>query len=185
MLAVALGVALLGGGGGQSGDGPGFNPAEYAAPIVRGEAVPTGATGVPAPSVRADDLLSEGQNEIPTQGEGTMVVFLAHWCPACNAEVPVINQWLEESGVPEGTEVRTVATAIDATRPNYPPDQWLRERSWTVPTLTDIDGSIAAAYGVDSFPYWVFVDADGIVRGSGNAQSVESLTEIAEGLRAE
>ena len=183
VLAVALGVALLGGDGGESA-GPGFDPSDFAEPMIEGEAVPTGATGVEAPDVRADALLSEGQNEIPAEGEGTMIVFLAHWCPHCNAEVPVINQWLEEVGVPEGTEVRTVATAIDETQPNYPPDEWLRERDWTVPTLTDIDGSIAAAYGVDSYPYWVFVDADGIVQGAGGAQSIESLTEIAETLRA-
>lgn len=184
VLAIALGFALLGGDGEGTGNG-GFDPADIAGPTIEGEPIPTGATGIEAPYVRADALLSEGVNEIPKPEEGTMIVFLAHWCPACNAEVPIINQWLEEVGVPEGTEVRTVATAIDETQANYPPDEWLRERNWTVPTLTDIDGSIAAAYGVDSYPYWVFVDADGIVQGAGGAQSVESLTQIAESLAAE
>lgn len=184
VLAVALGFALLGGGD-DADTGTGFDPGDVAAPTIEGEPVPTGASGVEAPDVRADALLSEGQNQVPVEGEGTMIVFLAHWCPACNAEVPVINQWLEESGLPEGTEIRAVATAIDATRANYPPDEWLRERGWTVPTLIDVDGSIAAAYGVDSYPYWVFVDGDGIVQGGGGAQPADALTQIAEALATE
>ena len=179
---VALGFAVLGG-----GDDPqpsGFDLAAVAQPTIEGEPVPPGATGVPAPYVRGDALLSEGQNELPLEGEATMVVFLAHWCPACNAEVPVINSWLAEDGLPEGVELRTVATGIDPTRPNFPPDQWLRERSWTVPTIVDPDGSIAAAYGLEAYPYWVFVDRDGTVVGSANAQPQEALVQIAEQLAA-
>lgn len=183
VLAVALAVALLG--GDDAAPGVTFDPADYASATIEGEPLASGATGVPAPYVRADALLSEGENEMPIAGEGTMIVFLAHWCQFCNAEVPVINQWLDEVGLPEGTEIRTVATAIDPAKPNYPPNEWLRERSWTIPTLTDIDNRIAAAYGVDSYPYWVFVDADGVVQGSGGAQSVETLTQIAEALAAD
>lgn len=186
-LVIVVGIALafaLGGGGDDGGGGGDFDLAAVPAPTIEGSAVASGQTGVPAPTVRAAALLSEGENEVPVPGEATMIVFLAHWCPACNAEVPVINQWLTEDGLPEGTEVRTVATAIDDTRPNYPPDEWLRERNWMVPTLIDPDGSIAAAYGVDSFPYWVFVDADGLVVGAANAQSQEALAEIAESLAA-
>lgn len=180
---VALGIAVFGGSGDTQPTG--FDLDAVAQPTIDGAPVPSGATGVPAPAVVADALLSEGQNEIPIAGEGTMIVFLAHWCQFCNAEVPVINQWLEEDGLPEGTELRAVATGIDPGQPNFPPDQWLRDRSWTVPTLIDPDNSIAAAYGVDSYPYWVFVDRDGVVIGSGNAQPQEALVEIADRLASE
>lgn len=181
VLLLALGIALLGGG---DDPGPVFDPADYAAPTIEGAPFAPGATGVAAPTVRADALLSEGQLDLPKQGEGTMIVFLAHWCPVCNAEVPVVNQWLEERGLPEGTELRAVATGIDPTRANYPPDQWLRGFGWTVPTLTDIDGSIGQAYGVDSYPKWVFVDAEGTVVGSSGPLSVEDMAEIAGSLSA-
>lgn len=185
VLLVALGFAVFGGSGDGGDQAAGFDLEAVARPTIEGDPVPTGATGVPAPSVVGDALLSEGQNELPIEGEGTMIVFLAHWCPACNAEVPVINAWLEEDGLPEGTELRAVATGIDPQRPNYPPDEWLRERSWTVPTIVDPDGSIAAAYGLDSYPYWVFVDRDGIVVGAANAQPQEVLVDIAERLATE
>lgn len=178
---LALGFAVLGGGG-DDGAGAEFDLDAVAQPTIEGDPVPSGATGVPAPYVRGDALLSEGENEFPIAGEGTMIVFLAHWCSYCNAEVPVINAWLNEDGLPEGTELRAVATGIDPTKPNYPPDQWLRERSWMVPTIIDPNNVIAAAYGVDSYPYWVFVDSDGIVVGSGNSQSQEGMAEIADQL---
>ena len=184
VLLVALAIATLGGGG-DAPSTPGFDLATVSQPTIEGAPVPTGATGVPAPYVVGDALLSEGQNEFPIEGEGTMIVFLAHWCGFCNAEVPVINDWLAEDGLPEGTELRAVATGIDPAQPNFPPDQWLRDRSWTVPTVIDPDNTIAAAYGVDSYPYWVFVDSDGIVVGSGNTQPQEALVEIAEDLARE
>lgn len=183
VLLLALGFALLGGGDGEAPSG--FDPADYAAPVIDGEAIAPGATGVPAPTVAADALLSEGQADMPKPGEGTMIVFLAHWCPYCNAEVPVINQWLEEYGLPEGTELRAVATGIDPAQPNYPPDQWLRDFRWSVPTLTDIDGSIGEAYGIDGYPRWVFVDADGMVVGSSGPLKAQDMAEIAESLAAE
>ena len=181
---IALAIAVLGGGGDDAAPSE-FDLSAVAQPTIEGEPVPPGATGVPAPYVRGDALLSEGQNELPIDGEATMIVFLAHWCPACNAEVPVVNSWLEEDGLPEGTEVRAVATGIDPTRPNFPPDEWLRERSWTVPTIIDPDGSIAAAYGLESYPFWVFVDSEGTVVGSSNAQPQEALVQIAEQLAAQ
>lgn len=181
VLLLALGIALLGGG---NGPGTGFDPADYARPVIDGEAIAPGATGVQAPTVLADALLSEGQLDLPTQGEGTMIVFLAHWCPFCNAEVPVINEWLREYGLPEGTELRAVATGIDPSKPNHPPDQWLRDFGWTVPTLTDIDGSIGEAYGIDGYPRWVFVDAAGTVVGSSGPLKAQDMAEIAESLAA-
>lgn len=182
VLALALGIALLG--GGDDTAPAGFDPADFAAPTIEGEAITPGATGVAAPVVRADALLSEGQLDLPKEGEGTMIVFLAHWCQFCNAEVPVINEWLAEYGLPEGTELRAVATGIDPTKANYPPDEWLRGFGWTVPTLTDIDGSMGDTYGVDGYPRWVFVDADGTVVGSSGPLTAENMAEIAESLAA-
>ena len=31
-----------------------------------------------------------------------MVVFLAHWCPHCNAEIPVLNEWRDSGEIPDG-----------------------------------------------------------------------------------
>ena len=181
VVAIALAVALS---GGSATPASSFDLAALDTPVIDGAPLAPGATSGTAPSVRAPALLSEGEQLLPMEGEGTMVVFLAHWCQYCNAEVPVVTQWLQDGGLPMGTEVVTVATAIDPTKPNFPPDTWLRERDWLSPTLVDTDGSIAEAYGVTGFPYWVFVTAEGEVVGASGPMAAEDLTRVAEELRA-
>jgi len=156
-----------------------FDPDTASTPTITGDALAEDSVGDAAPLVRADALLGEGEQVLPADGQATMIVFLAHWCSHCNAEVPVVVDWLGAEALPDGVEVVAVATAIDPTLPNYPPDTWLRERDWVSPTLVDADGSIAASYGVTGYPQWVFVDADGIVRGSAGRQTAEQLSLIA------
>jgi thiol-disulfide isomerase/thioredoxin len=100
----------------------------------------------------------------------TLVIFLAHWCPHCQREVPVLTQWQEGGGVPEGVDVIGVATGTDQTLPNYPPSQWLANEHFPFPVMADSDTSAAAiAYGLSAYPYFVLLDANGKVvqRASG------------------
>lgn len=99
-----------------------------------------------------------------TPGERpTIVMFVAHWCPHCQREVPQVVKWLA-SGVANGVDMRAVATSTDAKLPNYPPSSWLAAEGFDVPTLADSPTSAAAsAYGLDSFPYFVALDAKGNV----------------------
>ena len=120
------------------------------------------AVGKEIPFVEGVDFDGNAQVLEPT-GQPMGIVFLAHWCPHCQNEVPVIQNWIDDGGLPEGTEIRSVATAIDATRANYPPDNWLDFEGWTPPVLVDITGQVADAYGLSAFPYWVFVDGEGRV----------------------
>ena len=106
----------------------------------------------------------------PADGTAKVVVFLAHWCPHCQAEVPVLQGWIDDGNLPEDVEVYAVSTAVTEARPNFPPSEWLEREGWTSPVLLDDpDQSAAAAWGLRSFPYLVFVDADGKVtrRASG------------------
>ena len=65
--------------------------------------------------------------------------------------------------MPEGVDLVSVATSIDPTRPNYPPDAWLQREGWTAPVIADTTNAVAEAYGLTAFPYWVFVGPDGKV----------------------
>jgi hypothetical protein len=66
-----------------------------------------------------------------------MVVLLAHWCPHCNAEIPVLNEWRDSGEVPDGLNIVGVSTAVSADAPNYPPNEWLQEMDWRWPVLAD------------------------------------------------
>ncbi len=121
----------------------------------------------PAIGAKAPTLSGLGFDGSPvsiTPGERpTIVMFVAHWCPHCQREVPQVVKWLA-AGVADGVDMKAVATSTDAKLPNYPPSSWLAGEGFTVPTLVDSTESTAAsAYGLDAFPYFVAVDAKGNV----------------------
>lgn len=156
-----------------------------------GEADPTTdpAVGMPAPVLIGEDY--EG-NTVRVDGatEGpTMVVFLAHWCPHCNNEVPRLNQLRDEGAFPADLNIVAVSTAIDPSRPNFPPSQWIVDKDWTYPVIADgIDPNAeppflgAGAYGVDGFPFVTLIDADGNVaaRWSGEREPEQVLAALDE-----
>jgi hypothetical protein len=87
--------------------------------------------------------------------------------------------------MPDGIDLVSIATAIDPTRPNYPPDAWLAREGWTVPVMVDSTNSVASAFGLSAYPYWVFLDGDGkvVMRTTGEL-AINDLEAILTGLRA-
>jgi thiol-disulfide isomerase/thioredoxin len=167
----AVVLANLGGaGGGGSSDLPSDVPSASVpvggAPVISGTPLPPltsptddAAIGSVIPTVTAPG------GSIELDGTPKMLLFLAHWCPHCQAEVPLVQSWVDGGGLPASVELISVSTAIDPDRPNYPPDAWLEREGWTAPVIVDATGSVAEAYGLSAFPFWVFVDADGRVAG--------------------
>lgn len=146
--------------------------AEVAAPTLSGEALPAFTPGGPDPAMGMPAPVAEGSDfsgepvTIGGGGEPQAVVFLAHWCPHCQAEVPAVQSWLDEQGAPDGVELASVSTSSDASLANYPPQAWLEREGWTPPVLVDSDQDrVASAYGLSGFPFWTFIDADGVVVG--------------------
>lgn len=99
----------------------------------------------------------------------TMVVFLAHWCAHCNAEIPVLNSLRDDDRIPDDVNVVGVSTALNPGQPNFPPDEWLDDKDWTWAAMADgvdmeAETFIAAdAFGVTAFPFTVLIDANGNV----------------------
>jgi cytochrome c biogenesis protein CcmG, thiol:disulfide interchange protein DsbE len=97
-------------------------------------------------------------------GKPKIMLFVAHWCPHCQVEIPRLAGWLPDHPLPGDVEVVTVSTGVEANRPNYPPSTWLEREGWTYPTLADsATGDAAKAYGLSAFPYFVAVDKGGRV----------------------
>ena len=91
-----------------------------------------------------------------------MLVFLAHWCPHCNREVPRLIDWKELGLVPEGLRVIGVTTASRNDQANWPPSDWIEEMKWPFEVFVDSEaGDAANAYGVDGFPFIAMVNAEG------------------------
>jgi thiol-disulfide isomerase/thioredoxin len=110
------------------------------------------------------------------------VVFLAHWCPHCQREVPRLVEWSESGDLPAGVDVVAVATATTPERDNFPPSAWLTEERWPFDVLLDDARSTAAfAYGLSAYPFFTLLDEQGrvLLRGSGDVDA-DSLTERIE-----
>lgn len=119
----------------------------------------------------------------PSKGP-VMLVYLAHWCPHCNDEIPELLAWQASGGVPDGLQVIAVTTAADPSRPNYPPSKWIVDRQWTWPVLADSQTQDAAvAMGLTSFPFVVILDADGKVltrwAGEKGADGIQQAVDAA------
>jgi len=127
------------------------------------------ATGERPPVVIGEDF--EGrQVTIGERGTPQLLVFLAHWCPHCQAEVPRIVAFGNAGGIPSGLDVVAIATNTKRERDNYPPSAWLAREGWSWPVLLDTaNGEVATAYGLGSFPFFVAVDSEGrvVARASG------------------
>ena len=167
VLIVAAAVAVLVGGGGTVKPGQ----VEIASRVrVGGAALPTlpasgadPAVGEVAPTLTGVTFSGKPLS-IGNLGEAHAVVFVAHWCPHCQAEVPRIVALTEADQI--RVPVFGVATGTDSAAPNYPPSAWLTRVGWPYPVLVDTAaGTAANAYGLPSYPFLVFVDAQGRVAG--------------------
>ena len=139
------------------------------------------AIGMPAPVISGKGFTG---TSITTEGTGTpmLLLFLAHWCPHCPREVPLLVQGEKDGKTPTGIDVIAVATGTDPANPNYPPSEWLAREQFPAlwPVIADSkDKAAANAFGLSGYPYFVLVDAQGNVfkRASGEV-SMDDLTAM-------
>ncbi len=192
IIAIVIGgaaIVAISSSGSESSTSSG-NISEFSDITVTGDALPAfdsvstatdTAIGLPAPVVSGKGFTG---TEITTDGAGTptLLVFLAHWCPHCQREVPLLVQWEKDGKTPTGVDVIAVATGTDPANPNFPPSEWLAREEFPAlwPVIADsADKKAANAFGLSGYPYFVLVDAQGNVfkRLSGEIQ-MDELTAI-------
>lgn len=137
--------------------------------------------GAAAPVVTGATFEGDEQILGAATGSPSMLVFLAHWCPACNAEVPELVS-LADGGLPDDLQVVGVSTAVASDRDNFPPYEWLDGFGWPYDTFADDELSTAfQAFGGPAFPYVVIVDGDGTVlarkAGQSSAADIEAFVD--------
>ncbi len=189
LIAVALLIAVAAGGGNDTVTTDDASGVQETRPVtVTGDLlVPFDTTendaAVGATAPRIDGSTFSGvEMSLPVKGTPTLLVFLAHWCPHCQAEVPLLTEWDAQGSVPDGVEVFGIATATDPAAVNYPPSRWLEDEGFPFAVLVDNDSSDAGvAMGVTGYPAFVMLDAQGRVewRTSGELP-VEELQAMIE-----
>ncbi len=138
--------------------------------------------GLVAPAVAGSDFTGLPVLIDPMNGTAKAVVFIAHWCPHCQAEVPRVQEWLDGGGGVPGVELVAVSTAVRPNEDNYPPSAWLDGEGWTSPVIRDDEQAQALlAYGAGAFPFWVFVDPQGtVVRRTAGELDIATLEQYME-----
>ena len=189
---VAVVIALVASGGSDSSTPSSQGGGSETAPVtVSGTKLPTytgsspdAAVGDTIPTLTGQSLAGTGM-EITPNGKPQVLVFVAHWCPHCQSEVPRIVK-LASDGVFDGVDVTGIATGTNSGYPNYPPSSWLEREKWPYKVLADSEkGTAAQAYGLASYPYLVFVGADGKVVGRTSGEIAPAdLTKMVEALKA-
>ena len=128
------------------------------------------AVGLPAPVLSGLNFRGEEIDITPAEDGPYMLVFLAHWCAFCNAEVPKLIDWRNSGAVPTELNVVGVATAVAQDGENFPPASWFSNKGWPWPVLVDeatdegVAGKAAQAFGASGWPYFVIIGEDGLVK---------------------
>jgi len=191
VVVAAVGAILLSGGGSSGGASvrPSGDLASPGASAVGGNAVIAGQPLVAFADPANDAAIGQ---TIPTvtsptasialDGRAKVLLFVAHWCPHCQREVPLIQAWINAGGLPADVDLVTISTGIDPGRPNYPPEAWLAREGWTPPVIVDSTNEVASAYGLSAYPFFVFVNADGTVheRLSGELPTADLAARISQ-----
>ena len=150
-------------------------------PEFAGENDDNVAAGLAAPIFSAPNENSEIVS-LEKNGNAKALLFLAHWCGYCQKEVPIVQNLIDTVGVPDGVEIIAIATSIDRGRENYPPQRWLADEGWSELQLYDLEREIGTAYGLNAFPYWVFLDKDlnVVARQTGNIPENIVLAQLVQ-----
>ncbi len=114
---------------------------------------------------------------VGADGTTKVVYFLAHWCPHCQEELPLVQRLVNQGSFPEGVELIAVSTAVSAERPNYPASAWFETEAFSGDIMRDSELSEAlAAFGGSGFPYAVLLDGDNTLLARVGGQQTEDAT---------
>ena len=153
-------------------------------PFVQDVAAGDQAIGVTAPTVSGGDWNGNSYTVGP-DGRPKVLVYLAHWCQFCDAEVPEVQRWLDAGNLPDDVDMYSFTIRSQRGRPDWPPQDWLDGYGWTVPTIMDDNlGSADIAYGVVGTPFYVVLDGDntvlGRVSGAVGTAGLEAMVQLAQ-----
>jgi thiol-disulfide isomerase/thioredoxin len=186
VIAVSIGIGVVAGGGGDDAE----ERTEIAAVDVTGSPLPAFGAGGEDPAVGMVAPVLEGvdfDGNRVTIGGGdtpTVVVAVAHWCPHCQRDLPVITDVLRDTDL-EGVSVVALSSLASSERPNWPPSAWFDDVGWAADVLVDdADATAFQALGGAGTPFTVVLDAERrVVRRVSGEVGADGLRQLLEQAR--
>lgn len=114
----------------------------------------------PAPSFPMED--QEGNTRELSEFLGEKPVYLNFWastCGPCKSEMPDIHELYQLYGEDIHFILVNVGPAMGDTREQA--EAYLEEEGFTFPVYYDVDYQAITTYGINSFPFSIFIDAEG------------------------
>ncbi len=114
----------------------------------------------PAPAFTLPRLSDGAEVQLSQfRGQPLVINFWATWCRSCPLEHPV----LVDGARRYSNQVQFLGIAYEDKRPAL--KAWLaRHGGSSYPTLVDVGGKVAVAYGVYGVPETYFIDGEGVIR---------------------
>jgi peroxiredoxin len=146
------------------------------------EALPVGSKeGELAPDFEASDLQGNRFRLSDYRGKAVLLNFWASWCTSCAAEMPAIQESLDEH-----REHGFVVIAVNLGDRPETAQRYLEKRGVTFDVALDTELTIAREYRVNGLPVSYFIDRAGIIRrvwfGEMRPATIENFThEILSG----
>ena len=105
-----------------------------------------------------------------TSEKPVMLVFWATWCPTCNEEIPVLNQWVH---LYPGLQIVGINVQESPERVRM----FTEKNKFQYPVLLDKEGEVAEQYGLVGIPASVLIAKGGkiIYYGFSLPQNVDQL----------
>jgi thiol-disulfide isomerase/thioredoxin len=133
-------------------------------------------TGEVPPQILGTDRNGELVDLGQLRGKVVVVTFWASWCGYCRKELPALNAMQTAAG-PE--YFRIVAVNVQDGNDEYRA-MTRQMRDYTLTFARDRSGSIAASYGVRSYPNLWIIDPEGRVAGRHVGYGEESFAQIVD-----
>jgi thiol-disulfide isomerase/thioredoxin len=139
-------------------------------------AEPGTGIGMPAPDIpllpleirdslgAADSVESDSPRRLSAyRGRTVFLNFWATWCPPCRAEIPELQHFVDDL---EGGPHRAVVLAVNLTSTEKGSEsvgRFVEERDISFPVFLDPNGTVAAAYDIQSIPTTYVISPEGII----------------------
>ncbi len=105
-----------------------------------------------------NDISGEAHSLSDYKGKWVFLNFWASWCPPCRAEMLSMQKMYDQAD----KDIFEML-AVNVGQQKSVVTDFLEDKDYTFPVLLDLNGRIAAQYGLRAFPTTFIIDPDGNV----------------------
>lgn len=111
------------------------------------------------------------------RGKVVLLDFWGTWCPPCRESVPSVRALQKKFA---GKDVQIIGISSDDDEEVW--RTFLKAQQMTWSEFLDLDGTMQTAFNIESFPTYVVLDKDGVIRYRQSGYGTETQSDLEEAL---